>query len=467
VVLPPPIVSGRRTKHNSQLILPSILSELSFDHEVLPIPDLNEIMNGSKDRIPNDKASSKSNNKNNIDDETPSKSAWSSWTSGLLCFSSGDPDLFFDAEESLSIISTKEEGMDCDGKIILPPMKLSVSSSEISAESIESVEAKLVENEGSSAVTASTKICYEIRGGNQDPRYMQQQHNELRTVAGFGSRVPPQEKEQPNHHHNPYTRVPAPPAPKELPIRFLRAGKGDPVEGQRRYEATLQWRKENGIDNILFESHPLFEMVKSHYPHYFHLRGKKGEPVFYEQPPKTDLPALRAGGMDLKGLVRYYTMITEFQWQFIERDDLARSITVLDLEGMRMMDFAGEVIEYVKMCSKFTGQHYPERAGHVIVVNVPRWFAMIWKVVRPMVDEVTLRKISIVRGKEAVFEALAEKIAVENIPPEYGGKSVPLGKSPEEIALRDLMKHNNALARKDYSCTANPIFHSWGPVRSY
>ena len=132
-----------------------------------------------------------------------------------------------------------------------------------------------------------------------------------------------------------------------------------------------------------------------------------------------------------------------------------------------MMDFAGEVIEYVKMCSKFTGQHYPERAGHVIVVNVPRWFAMSWKVVRPMVDEVTLRKISIVRGKEAVFEALAEKIAVENIPPEYGGKSVPLGKSPEEIALRDLMKHNNALARNDYSCKANPIFHSWGPVRSY
>ena len=113
--------------------------------------------------------------------------------------------------------------------------------------------------------------------------------------------------------------------------------------------------------------------LSAYYPHYFHLRGKKGEPVFFEQPPKTDLPALRAGGMDLHGLVRHYAMVTEFQWQFIERNDFARSITVFDLEGMRMMDFVGEVIDYVKMCSQFTGQHYPERAGHVIVVNVPRW----------------------------------------------------------------------------------------------
>merc|ERR1711907_347618 len=101
------------------------------------------------------------------------------------------------------------------------------------------------------------------------------------------------------------------------------------------------------------------------------------------------------------------------------------------------MDFAGEVIEYVKMCSQFTGQHYPERCGHVIVVNVPRWFSMIWKVVKPMVDEVTLKKISIVRGKDEVFAALAEKIPVANIPQVYGGLSMKLGDSPEKHALRD------------------------------
>ena len=103
---------------------------------------------------------------------------------------------------------------------------------------------------------------------------------------------------------------------------------------------------------------------------------------------------------------------------------------------------------------------------------------MIWKVVKPMIDEVTLKKISIVRGKEAVFSALAEKIPVENIPPEYGGKSMPLGESPEENALRDLMRHNNALANGNFRGDPNiahvidnpnlsGTFSTWSPVRSY
>ena len=140
-----------------------------------------------------------------------------------------------------------------------------------------------------------------------------------------------------------------------------------------------------------------------HYPHYYHLKGRKGEPVFFELPPKTNLAAMRKGGIDINTLLRHYAMVTEFQWQFVERDDYARSITVIDLEGIRMTDFVGECVDYVRKCSEFTGQHYPERAGTVLVINVPGWFKMIWNVVKPMVDEVTLKKIRILRGKQEIF----------------------------------------------------------------
>ena len=270
----------------------------------------------------------------------------------------------------------------------------------------------------------------------------------------------------------PFDPLPAPPPPEELPLRFLRAGKGDPVEGQRRYEATKTWRQEQGIDHILTDPHPDFDLIKSHYPHYYHLRGREGEPVFFEQPPKTNLQAMRDGGVDLEGLLRHYSMVTEFQWQYVERNDMARSITVVDLEGMRMMDFVGECVEYIRRCSEFTGQHYPERAGFVYVINVPSWFSMIWSVVKPWVDEVTLKKINILRGKKEIFEAMLEKIPIENIPPEYGGQSMPLGQSPEEILLRDMVHHNNNIANGDHSCggrDANPPcrFCSFAPVRNY
>ncbi len=275
-----------------------------------------------------------------------------------------------------------------------------------------------------------------------------------------------------NDQNDPFAPLPGPRPPDDLPIRFLRAGKGDPEEGWLRYEATLKWRQEYGIDNILTDSHPNFDLIKKNYPHYYHLRGRQGEPVFFEQPPKTNLQAMKDGGVVLDGLLRHYAMVTEFQWQFVERDDFARSITVLDLEGMRMRDFVGECIEYVRRCSEFTGQHFPERAGYVFVINVPGWFAMIWNVVKPMVDEVTLKKINILRGKKEIFEALLEKIPIENIPPEYGGESVHLGESPEEELLHDLMHHNNALAEGDYGCggrAADPPcrFCSFVPARSY
>ena len=167
----------------------------------------------------------------------------------------------------------------------------------------------------------------------------------------------------------------APPLPPtEVPLRFLRAGKGDPIEGRRRYQETLLWRKQVGMDTILKEPHEKFELIKQHYPHYFHLRGRNNEPVYYEKPAKTNLRALRAGGVDLDKLLRHYAMITEFGWQCVERDDMARSITVIDLQGIRLMDFAGECIDFVRKASAFTGAHYPERAGHVLVINVPSWF---------------------------------------------------------------------------------------------
>lgn len=252
---------------------------------------------------------------------------------------------------------------------------------------------------------------------------------------------------QPQHHQEARTDE------NSVPLRFLRACKGDEEEGRRRYQETLQWRRDNNTDQVLFEAWPSFELVKQHYPHFFHGTGRRGQPVFYEQPPRTDLKALRAGGVDLAKLLNHYAMIAEFQWQVVERDDFQRSIYIIDLAGIRMSDFVGECVDFVRAASAFTAAHYPERAGHVYVVNVPGWFRMIWNVIRPMVDEVTLEKIHILRGKEEIFEALLEQIPVENIPQEYGGQSpYKLGASPEEVLLRDWMRHNNDMAQNKKVC---------------
>ena len=472
------------------LLLPSMLSELAFDKEHEPVQSPLPILGSPKS--PYDPNTSRAATTATT---TTTASSWS----GLFCFSFLDPDddMFYDAQEihmeydrdGRHILTPEEQqllrslrgggyhyptdnptpnnlGSRRDGRRISLSDSANNGNSSYSNLIIHPYPTASYSTTGTSSPSASKQKL----GLGQIPTATTTSLSVSASSSSQELPSPSNNQQQKPHELQKFGGIPAPPAPEELPLRFLRAGKGDAEEGQRRYEATLEWRKEHKIDNILLEAHPNFELIKQHYPHYYHLRGHNGEPVFFEQPPKTNLAALRAGGIDLQTLVRHYVMVTEFGWQFVEPDDFARSITVLDLEGMGMRDFVGECVEYVKMCSTFTGQHYPERAGHVLVINCPRWFSMVWNVVKPMVDEVTLKKISIVRGKQEVFDALAAKIPVENIPPEYGGKSMPLGKSPEEEDLRALMAHNNALAQGDYSCGGcqnNCRFCSWGPARCY
>jgi len=155
------------------------------------------------------------------------------------------------------------------------------------------------------------------RGGGSNPYYVEidndqsgQGDEELsypyHPASPLADTNPPKEVTVDDESKLPPKVLPPPSPPRELPLRFLRAGKGDPDEGLRRYEETLKWRKEEKVDNILREANRNFDAIKKHYKHYCHGKGKNGEPCYYEQPPKTNLKALRDAGVDLDTLLRHY-----------------------------------------------------------------------------------------------------------------------------------------------------------------
>ena len=227
--------------------------------------------------------------------------------------------------------------------------------------------------------------------------------------------------------------------------RFIRATGGDEAKAQMRYDATEAWRKTNGIDALLSEPHPQFALIKQHYPHYYHGRGHRGEPVYYEIPAQINLKELKRNGVNLSDLLRHYALVTEFCWAKLERSQhgpQSQSLYVLDLEGIKLKDFVGDVVKFVKEAASFTSKHYPERSGGVYIINAPVFFNVIWKVVKPIVAPSTLEKIKVIRGKDKILAALKERIPMHQIPPEYGGRGLPLGHSEEERYLAALMEHN-------------------------
>ena len=150
-------------------------------------------------------------------------------------------------------------------------------------------------------------------------------------------------------------------------------------------------------------------------------------------------------GVTVDVLLRHFALCTEYMWRCLDPTEDGRSIYVIDLDGMRLRDFVGDVITFVKRATDFTSKHYPERSGSIFVVNVPPWFSYIWKIVKPMVDADTVTKISIVGGGSEINAALTACIPLENIPPDYGGLSMPLGYAPEERFLVEMIRNNNLL----------------------
>ena len=151
-----------------------------------------------------------------------------------------------------------------------------------------------------------------------------------------------------------------------------------------------------GMDHIITDPHPNFTVIKMNYPHFYHLRGRNNEPCYYEKPPEINLKALRAAGVGMDDLLRHFALTCEFMWTLIEPSEDGKSIYIIDLNGMGMRDFAGEVVDFVKETSAFTAAHYPEpaahypeRSGNIFVINVPSWFSIIWKTVSPWIDPVT------------------------------------------------------------------------------
>jgi hypothetical protein len=73
------------------------------------------------------------------------------------------------------------------------------------------------------------------------------------------------------------------------------------------------------------------------------------------------------------------------------------------------------------MATSSVGQNrYPETMGKFFIVNAPWTFSTVWTLVKPWLDEVTVKKIEI--SRDGNVKGLLQYIDEENLPKELGGK---------------------------------------------
>lgn len=205
------------------------------------------------------------------------------------------------------------------------------------------------------------------------------------------------------------------------PQRYINAEKGDADKGKKRYLVTTKWRFINQLETILERPHPLFRIIKKNTVQFFSGKDLKGNCVYYETPKAANLPEFEALGVTIDELLFHFVYITEYLYIKLDTNPDARCLSVVDLNGISMSDFGGNVVGFVQAVAKITQTHYPERSAGILCINASWAFQFIWKIVSSMMDPVTRSKTHL-WGSDFV-DQMAAVVAADQIPALFGGKS--------------------------------------------
>ena len=174
----------------------------------------------------------------------------------------------------------------------------------------------------------------------------------------------------------------------EIPKRFINGCDGDLREARRRWEITREWREKEGADGVTAEVQQHFDIIKANYPFYWCGRGKKeGHLVFYERPGELDRKVLiEQTGLTVVEMLRHWLYVTEYQWKYLAPDEMAKTISVVDMGAVSYGSLSGEPYKFLNASIKVANAHYPERSYVIFIVNAPGWFSMLWKIIKGFIS---------------------------------------------------------------------------------
>uniref|UniRef100_V5GEZ1 CRAL-TRIO domain-containing protein n=2 Tax=Kalmanozyma brasiliensis (strain GHG001) TaxID=1365824 RepID=V5GEZ1_KALBG len=187
---------------------------------------------------------------------------------------------------------------------------------------------------------------------------------------------------------------------RESMIRYLRATKWDVAAAQKRLTDTIAWRREYGVDTFKAEDlEPEAMTGKETILGY----DNKGRPLHYMHPSRNT------------------TEETPRQMQFavwiLERaiDLMPPGVEMLAL----LINFGGRKrnptsISNAKLMLYILQNHYVERLGIALCINVPWIFKAFWNAIYPFIDPVT-------KGKCKFDEAIKDEVPNAQLASDFGG----------------------------------------------
>ncbi|XP_021368391.1 SEC14-like protein 2 isoform X2 [Mizuhopecten yessoensis] len=210
-------------------------------------------------------------------------------------------------------------------------------------------------------------------------------------------------------------------------LRWLRARNFDLTKSEEMLRNSLIWREKHNVDTILedFESP---DVVKKYFTGGTSGFDKEGCPIWVDPLGRLDFKGLMAsvGHKDL--LLHKLSDLERFSKVMADQSNklgklIDKETIIYDMEKVGMRHLWKPGIDTFNQFVTLVEDNYPERLKFIFIINAPKIFPVIWKLVRPFVAEGTRKKIKVF-GTTNYTDTLLKYIDADQLPAAYGGTLV-------------------------------------------
>ncbi|CAF3014411.1 unnamed protein product [Rotaria socialis] len=227
--------------------------------------------------------------------------------------------------------------------------------------------------------------------------------------------------------------------------RYLRARKWHVTRTIKCILEMIQWRKDHHVDSILEEQETALqvELLRKIVPNVYHGNTKDHLPLYIEKSGLAHVDKI-LNMFTPEGLIRCHIYILEYNCQLTRECSrkLGKHVEtfamISDLNGCKM-DLR-KVLHLYRQAVYIDENFYPERLGHMLIVNPPVIFPILWNLVKHWLDPVTQEKIIVMKKGHETATTLLRYIDSDNLPKEYGGSCNSCPTFPECIPIYDWSK---------------------------
>jgi len=190
--------------------------------------------------------------------------------------------------------------------------------------------------------------------------------------------------------------------PDNIPLRFLEMAQQDRHQALKAARKTVQWRHERGINDMLVEPHVNYDICKQVVPHMFIGRDVEGHVVYVQQPARLNMAQVVSNNITYQDLLRHAIYVQEYVWQIVESDNPRATITsIIDVADLQLSHLRqSDRVQFLKEMAMTFDAHFPMRAHKTFIVNAPKWFHLLYRLVKPLLRKSTRDMIDILtKGK--------------------------------------------------------------------